>query len=171
MNTMGLVHNWSGLITAIFFFGFGRGWSLPGINYCLSCWYIRDEILGYEWLSFFGCGVGLLWWTVGGGDCQDEWTREQKRMGVDRRWATRPPECSFSLLQHTLPGHHHDFNWLRWIVITNAVSATWAYLFLGSLVLLCSSVARPRSTIRRNFSWRYGDLPLYFQHHHLGLQQ
>ena len=43
MTTMGLVHNFQGLVTARFFLGVCEAGLFPGVNYYLSCWYKRSE--------------------------------------------------------------------------------------------------------------------------------
>jgi MFS family permease len=43
MTTMGLVHNFSGLMAARWFLGLTEAGLFPGIGYYLSCWYKRSE--------------------------------------------------------------------------------------------------------------------------------
>ncbi|KAI9833490.1 MAG: hypothetical protein M1819_003648 [Sarea resinae] len=43
MVTMGLVHDFSGLMAARFFLGVAEAGLFPGVNYYLSCWYKRSE--------------------------------------------------------------------------------------------------------------------------------
>lgn len=38
MTTMGLVHNYGGLITARFFLGLAEAGLFPGVQFYLSCW-------------------------------------------------------------------------------------------------------------------------------------
>ena len=56
MTTMGLVHNWSGLMTARFFLGLAEAGLFPGINYYLSCWYKRSEF-GIRAAIFFSAAA------------------------------------------------------------------------------------------------------------------
>lgn len=56
MTTMGLVHNWSGLMTARFFLGLTEAGLFPGINYYLSCWYKRSEF-GIRAAIFFSAAA------------------------------------------------------------------------------------------------------------------
>ncbi|KAH8922657.1 MFS general substrate transporter [Atractiella rhizophila] len=43
MLVQGLVHDYSGLLTARWFLGMTEAGLFPGVNYYLSCWYKRDE--------------------------------------------------------------------------------------------------------------------------------
>ena len=43
MTTMGLTHDFSGLMAARFFLGLAEAGLFPGVNYYLSCWYTRKE--------------------------------------------------------------------------------------------------------------------------------
>jgi MFS family permease len=43
MTCMGLVYDYSGLLTVRWFLGLTEAGLLPGVNYCLSCWYKRSE--------------------------------------------------------------------------------------------------------------------------------
>lgn len=56
MTTMGLCHNWSGLMAARFFLGLAEAGLFPGINFYLSCWYKRDE-LGIRAAIFFSAAA------------------------------------------------------------------------------------------------------------------
>lgn len=56
MTTMGLVHNWSGLMAARFFLGLAEAGLFPGINYYLSCWYKRSEF-GIRAAIFFSAAA------------------------------------------------------------------------------------------------------------------
>lgn len=56
MTSMGLCHNWSGLMTARFFLGLAEAGLFPGINFYLSCWYKRDE-LGIRAAIFFSAAA------------------------------------------------------------------------------------------------------------------
>ena len=56
MTTMGLCHNWAGLMTARFFLGLAEAGLFPGINFYLSCWYKRDE-LGIRAAVFFSAAA------------------------------------------------------------------------------------------------------------------
>lgn len=56
MVTMGLVHNWSGLMAARFFLGLAEAGLFPGINYYLSCWYRRSEF-GIRAAIFFSAAA------------------------------------------------------------------------------------------------------------------
>lgn len=69
MTSMGLCHNWSGLMAARFFLGLAEAGLFPGINFYLSCWYKRDE-LGIRAAIFFSAAAasgsfgGLLAATI-----------------------------------------------------------------------------------------------------------
>ncbi|CRG91219.1 putative transporter C1002,16c [Talaromyces islandicus] len=52
MTTMGLVHNFSGLMVARWFLGLAEAGLFPGISYYLSCWYKRSEF-GVRMAIFF----------------------------------------------------------------------------------------------------------------------
>ncbi|KAL8713597.1 MAG: hypothetical protein Q9220_002459 [cf. Caloplaca sp. 1 TL-2023] len=73
MTTMGLVHNFQGLMTARFFLGLAEAGLFPGINYYLSCWYKRDEF-GIRAAIFFSAAAvsgsfgGLLAAAIGNMD-------------------------------------------------------------------------------------------------------
>lgn len=73
MTTMGLVHNFSGLMAARFFLGLAEAGLFPGINYYLSCWYRRDEF-GIRAAIFFSAAAvsgsfgGLLAAAIGNMD-------------------------------------------------------------------------------------------------------
>lgn len=56
MTTMGLVHNWSGLMAARWFLGLAEAGLFPGINYYLSCWYKRSEF-GVRAALFFSAAA------------------------------------------------------------------------------------------------------------------
>src|SRR6266498_1834828 len=43
MTTMGLVHDYGGLLTVRWFLGLTEAGLFPGVNYYLSCWYKRSE--------------------------------------------------------------------------------------------------------------------------------
>jgi len=65
MTTMGLVHNFSGLVTARFFLGVAEAGLFPGVNYYLSCWYKRSEFgiraaIFFSAAAFAGSFGGLL---------------------------------------------------------------------------------------------------------------
>ncbi|KAL8699845.1 MAG: hypothetical protein Q9224_001234 [Gallowayella concinna] len=70
MTTMGLVHNFQGLMAARFFLGLAEAGLFPGINYYLSCWYKRDEF-GIRAAIFFSAAAvsgsfgGLLAAAIG----------------------------------------------------------------------------------------------------------
>ncbi|KAL8731511.1 MAG: hypothetical protein Q9166_003357 [cf. Caloplaca sp. 2 TL-2023] len=70
MTTMGLVHNFQGLMAARFFLGLTEAGLFPGINYYLSCWYRRDEF-GIRAAIFFSAAAvsgsfgGLLAAAIG----------------------------------------------------------------------------------------------------------
>lgn len=52
MTTMGLVHNFSGLMATRWFLGLAEAGLFPGISYYLSCWYKRSEF-GIRMAIFF----------------------------------------------------------------------------------------------------------------------
>ncbi len=56
MTTMGLVHNFSGLMAARWFLGLAEAGLFPGVNYYLSCWYKRSE-LGIRAAIFFSAAA------------------------------------------------------------------------------------------------------------------
>ncbi|RAL14136.1 putative MFS transporter [Aspergillus homomorphus CBS 101889] len=56
MTTMGLVHNYGGLITARWFLGLAEAGLFPGISYYLSCWYRRAEF-GIRMAIFFSAAA------------------------------------------------------------------------------------------------------------------
>ncbi|KAI9890492.1 MAG: hypothetical protein M1814_003976 [Vezdaea aestivalis] len=70
MTTMGLVHNYEGLMVARFFLGLTEAGLFPGINYYLSCWYKRSEF-GIRAAIFFSAAAvsgsfgGLLAAAIG----------------------------------------------------------------------------------------------------------
>ena len=70
MVTMGLCHNYNGLMTARFFLGMAEAGLFPGINYYLSCWYKRNEF-GVRAAVFFSAAAvagsfgGLLAAAIG----------------------------------------------------------------------------------------------------------
>ena len=70
MVTMGLTHDWQGLMAARFFLGVAEAGLFPGINYYLSCWYKRDEF-GIRAAIFFSAAAvsgsfgGLLAAAIG----------------------------------------------------------------------------------------------------------
>ncbi|KAJ9293744.1 hypothetical protein DTO217A2_9257 [Paecilomyces variotii] len=70
MTTMGLVHNFSGLMAARWFLGLAEAGLFPGIGYYLSCWYKRSE-LGVRMAIFFSAAAlagsfgGLLAAAIG----------------------------------------------------------------------------------------------------------
>jgi len=70
MTTMGLVHNFQGLMTARFFLGLAEAGLFPGITYYLSCWYRRCEF-GVRAAIFFSAAAvsgsfgGLLAAAIG----------------------------------------------------------------------------------------------------------
>ena len=73
MTTMGLTHNFQGLMAARFFLGLAEAGLFPGINYYLSCWYRRDEF-GIRAAIFFSAAAvsgsfgGLLAAAIGNMD-------------------------------------------------------------------------------------------------------
>lgn len=56
MTTMGLVHNFSGLMAARWFLGIAEAGLFPGVNYYLSAWYKRRE-LGIRAAIFFSAAA------------------------------------------------------------------------------------------------------------------
>ncbi|KAJ9602428.1 hypothetical protein H2200_012970 [Cladophialophora chaetospira] len=56
MTTMGLVHNFGGLMTARWFLGITEAGLFPGVNYYLSCWYKRSEF-GIRAAIFFSAAA------------------------------------------------------------------------------------------------------------------
>jgi MFS family permease len=65
MTTMGLIHNYGGLITTRFFLGAAEAGLFPGVNYYLSCWYKRSEFgiraaIFFSAAAFAGSFGGLL---------------------------------------------------------------------------------------------------------------
>ncbi|RVX72247.1 hypothetical protein B0A52_04451 [Exophiala mesophila] len=56
MTTMGLVHNFSGLMAARWFLGLAEAGLFPGVNYYLSCWYRRSEF-GIRAAIFFSAAA------------------------------------------------------------------------------------------------------------------
>ena len=56
MTTMGLVHNFSGLMAVRWFLGVTEAGLFPGINYYLSCWYKRSEF-GVRAAIFFSAAA------------------------------------------------------------------------------------------------------------------
>lgn len=56
MTTMGLVHNFSGLMAARWFLGLAEAGLFPGVNYYLSCWYKRSEF-GVRAAIFFSAAA------------------------------------------------------------------------------------------------------------------
>ncbi|EED18707.1 MFS transporter, putative [Talaromyces stipitatus ATCC 10500] len=56
MTTMGLVHNFSGLMAARWFLGLAEAGLFPGISYYLSCWYKRSEF-GVRMAIFFSAAA------------------------------------------------------------------------------------------------------------------
>ena len=70
MVTMGLCHNFQGLMTSRFFLGLAEAGLFPGINYYLSCWYRRSEF-GIRAAIFFSAAAvsgsfgGLLAAAIG----------------------------------------------------------------------------------------------------------
>lgn len=53
---MGFVTNWSGLMAARFFLGMSESGLFPGVNYFLSCWYLRNEF-GIRAAIFFSAAA------------------------------------------------------------------------------------------------------------------
>lgn len=70
MVTMGLCHNFQGMMAARFFLGVAEAGLFPGINYYLSCWYKRNEF-GIRAATFFSAAAvsgsfgGLLAAAIG----------------------------------------------------------------------------------------------------------
>jgi len=65
MVTMGLTHNFGGMVTARFFLGLAEAGLFPGVNYYLSCWYKRSEFgiraaIFFSAAAFAGSFGGLL---------------------------------------------------------------------------------------------------------------
>jgi MFS family permease len=56
MVTMGVVHNYGGLITARFFLGIFEAGLFPGVQFYLSCWYKRSEF-GVRSAIFFSAAA------------------------------------------------------------------------------------------------------------------
>ncbi|KAF2876337.1 major facilitator superfamily domain-containing protein [Massariosphaeria phaeospora] len=56
MATMGLVHNYEGLMTARWWLGVAEAGLFPGVNYYLSCWYRRGEF-GIRAAIFFSAAA------------------------------------------------------------------------------------------------------------------
>lgn len=56
MTTMGLVHNFSGLMAARWFLGLAEAGLFPGVSYYLSCWYRRTEF-GIRMAIFFSAAA------------------------------------------------------------------------------------------------------------------
>ncbi|KAL1959520.1 hypothetical protein VTO42DRAFT_1965 [Malbranchea cinnamomea] len=56
MTTMGLVHNFSGLMAARWFLGLTEAGLFPGVSYYLSCWYRRSEF-GIRMAIFFSAAA------------------------------------------------------------------------------------------------------------------
>lgn len=56
MTTMGLVHNFSGMMAARWFLGVTEAGLFPGVNYYLSCWYKRSEF-GIRAAIFFSAAA------------------------------------------------------------------------------------------------------------------
>lgn len=56
MTTMGLVHNYAGLMTARWWLGVAEAGLFPGVNYYLSCWYKRSEF-GIRAAIFFSAAA------------------------------------------------------------------------------------------------------------------
>lgn len=56
MTTMGLVHNYSGLMAARWFLGLAEAGLFPGVSYYLSCWYKRREF-GIRMAIFFSAAA------------------------------------------------------------------------------------------------------------------
>ena len=102
MVTMGLTHNFQGMMAARFFLGLAEAGLFPGINYYLSCWYKRDEF-GIRAAIFFSAAAvsgsfgGLLAAAIG----------QMDGIGGKKGWAwifskSLPPSpFSFTLLNHS----------------------------------------------------------------------
>ena len=56
MTTMGLVHDYGGLLTVRWFLGITEAGLFPGVNYYLSCWYKRSEF-GIRAAIFFSAAA------------------------------------------------------------------------------------------------------------------
>ena len=56
MTTMGLVHDYGGLLTVRWFLGLTEAGLFPGVNYYLSCWYRRSEF-GVRAAIFFSAAA------------------------------------------------------------------------------------------------------------------
>jgi MFS family permease len=56
MTTMGLVHDYGGLLTVRWFLGLAEAGLFPGVNYYLSCWYKRSEF-GVRAAIFFSAAA------------------------------------------------------------------------------------------------------------------
>ena len=56
MTTMGLTHDFSGLMAARFFLGLAEAGLFPGVSYYLSCWYKRNEF-GIRVAIFFSAAA------------------------------------------------------------------------------------------------------------------
>ncbi|KAE8355470.1 major facilitator superfamily domain-containing protein [Aspergillus coremiiformis] len=56
MTTMGLVHNFAGLMAARWFLGLAEAGLFPGVSYFLSCWYKRSEF-GIRMAIFFSAAA------------------------------------------------------------------------------------------------------------------
>jgi len=56
MTTMGLTHNFGGLMTSRWFLGLTEAGLFPGVNYYLSCWYKRSEF-GLRAAIFFSAAA------------------------------------------------------------------------------------------------------------------
>jgi MFS family permease len=56
MTTMGLVHNFAGLMATRWFLGLAEAGLFPGISYYLSCWYKRSEF-GVRMALFFSAAA------------------------------------------------------------------------------------------------------------------
>jgi MFS family permease len=54
--SMGLVHNYAGLMTARWWLGVAEAGLFPGVNYYLSCWYKRSEF-GIRAAVFFSAAA------------------------------------------------------------------------------------------------------------------
>ncbi|KAK4155740.1 major facilitator superfamily domain-containing protein [Chaetomidium leptoderma] len=70
MTLMGIVHNYTGLLTARFFLGVTEAGLFPGVAYYLTNWYKRDEIqlrqaLFFSAASVAGAFSGLLAFAIG----------------------------------------------------------------------------------------------------------
>jgi MFS family permease len=69
MTTMGLVHDYRGMLVARWFLGLAEAGLFPGVTYLLSCWYRRAE-LGLRLAIFFSAAAvagsfgGLLAYAI-----------------------------------------------------------------------------------------------------------